>query len=359
MNVYIHIPFCKNKCSFCHFCSYTDGNKFFKKYFDAVKKEIALNISKFNIKKVNTIYFGGGSPSYVPSKYIVEIITLLKSLTNFNKNIEITIETNPEDLNEEKILKYKDTGINRISIGVQSFDKNILNSMNRTYDYIYLKDKMLLLNKYQFKNINIDLIFGYPKQTLKSWVDTVNKAISLNPTHISCYSLEIEENTEIYNKIYFSHTMLTPSETMDRKMYHEVIKILKRNNYLQYEISNFSKNNYKCEHNLDFWNNKEYIGFGVSAVGYINKTEYINTNSLINYINGKYCIYENRFTNKDIYKRKISLGLRLSDGLTISNKEPIMYKLKLNNYIKFQNENCTLNKNGVDFYNRVFSLINS
>ena len=216
LGIYVHIPFCKKKCNYCDFISFSCDENFIEKYFEALKKEIEnCSIEKRN---VSSIYFGGGTPSYPDSKYIVEILRIIKEKFIIDENCEMTIEVNPGTVNENKLLEYKNAGFNRLSIGLQSTHDRLLKLIGRIHNYQDFLDTYNTAKKVGFNNINVDLMLALPTQTESELIQSVNEVISLNPNHISLYSLILEENTKLYEQIQNKELELI-DEDLERKMY--------------------------------------------------------------------------------------------------------------------------------------------
>lgn len=377
LGIYVHIPFCKQKCNYCDFISYCDKNELVEQYIKALKQEIKNNSSKIKDSEISTIYIGGGTPSYINSQYIKEILETIKQNYNISKNVEITIEVNPGTVTKEKLTNYYENGINRISIGLQSCNNNLLKMIGRIHTYEEFLDTYNLAREVGFKNINVDLMIGLPNQTLEDVKTSLEKIISLNPEHISVYSLIVEEGTLIEKKIEKGELKL-PNEKIERKEYWLVKDTLENFSYKHYEISNFAKKEYESKHNLNCWEQKEYFGFGASAHSYINGTRYSNTESIEEYINqemryvqceigtdGLHIVHE--IQNEEEQKKEyMLLGLRKIDGIKISkfkNKfgsNPIMEfrnelnKLSQEKLIEIDLDNIKLTKKGIDLANIVW-----
>lgn len=236
IGIYIHVPFCKKKCYYCDFVSYCDKDKLIKPYVEALLKEIEnANLSKYNIK---TVYIGGGTPSILPSEDIKKILGSLDKI--LDKNVEITIEVNPGAVSKEKLDDYIKSGINRISIGLQSTNDILLKEIGRIHSFKEFLDTYNEAKNAGFKNINVDLMLGLPNQTLEDIKKSLNTIISLDPKHISLYSLILEEGTKL-EKMVIDGKLEMIDEDLERKMYHKTKKILEENGYIHYEISNFAK----------------------------------------------------------------------------------------------------------------------
>ena len=283
ISLYIHIPFCAQKCLYCDFPSFARKDHLRKAYIEALNKEIIILREKYNNLEINTIFIGGGTPSVLEAD---ELECLLKEVAKLNmaKDIEYSMECNPGNLTEEKLEVMKNYGVNRISIGLQAKQDNLLKGLGRIHNYKTFKENFLLAKKVGFNNINVDLMFGLPNQRLNEWEETLREIISLEPAHISAYSLIIEEGTAFYN-LYENDKLKLPTEEEERKMYHLAKKILEENGFNQYEISNYAKEGKECRHNLAYWNMNNWIGVGSAAASYINGKRIKNISSVEEYIN--------------------------------------------------------------------------
>ncbi|HII4513018.1 radical SAM family heme chaperone HemW [Clostridium perfringens] len=283
ISLYIHIPFCAQKCLYCDFPSFARKDHLRKAYIEALNKEIISLREKHNNLEINTIFIGGGTPSVLEAN---ELECLLKEVAKLNmaKDIEYSIECNPGNLTEEKLEVMKKYGVNRISMGLQAKQDNLLKGLGRIHNYKTFKENFLLAKKVGFNNINVDLMFGLPNQSLNEWEETLREIISLEPAHISAYSLIIEEGTAFYN-LYENDKLKLPTEEEERKMYHLAKKILEENGFNQYEISNYAKEGKECRHNLAYWNMDNWIGVGSAAASYINGKRIKNISSVEEYIN--------------------------------------------------------------------------
>ena len=317
--VYIHIPFCKSICSYCDFCKVFYYQKWATQYLRKLREEI-LDI--YDNEEVKSIYIGGGTPS---SLSIKEVNYLLEMLNIFNKtpDCEITFECNLEDIQDELLKILKSFGVNRLSLGIQSFDEQNLCLLGRHHTYEEALEKMKKIRAYGFENVNLDLIYAIPTETIKKVKEDVKKFLKLNPDHISTYSLMIEQNTLLW--VNGIHPI---KEELDEEMYKIICKILKKKGYIHYEVSNFAKKGYESKHNLTYWNNEEYYGFGLSASGYIDQIRYTNTKNLTKYLKGEYKGVEEILSKKDIMDTEIMVGLRKLKGICISEFEE-KYQVKL------------------------------
>ena len=368
IGIYIHIPFCIKKCEYCDFVSYCNKKEYVPQYINALKKEIKNNINKEY--KITTIYIGGGTPSSIEENYIADIIETIKlnmndeDLKDF-ENIEVTIEVNPGTVNKEKLQVYKKIGINRLSIGLQETHNELLKSIGRIHTYEEFIKTYKLARKIGFNNINVDLMIALPNQTIQDIKENLEKIIKLNPEHISVYSLILEEGTPFYNK-YNENKIKLPDEELERNMYWYVKNTLENNGYMHYEISNFSKKGFESKHNMNCWNQEEYLGFGVAAHSYNNRIRYSNTNSIEEYIKGSNKIIHEEQTLEDMQKEYMLLGLRKIEGINIQKfknkfaQNPIfIFKEQLNKLVDEEliivdgNETKLTNK-GLDLANIVW-----
>ena len=368
LGIYIHIPFCKQKCYYCDFISFANKDEKQEQYINAIKKEIdTYQLEKYN---VTTIYIGGGTPSYIESKYIVELIEKLKNKLKNNvtkfEEIEITIEVNPGTVTKGKLQDFKSCGINRLSIGLQTTNNNLLKQIGRIHTYEEFLDTYNWAKEVGFENINVDLMLGLPNQTIKDLKDSLENVIKLGAKHISVYSLIVEEGTVI-SKLLDEGKVQLPSEETEREMYWYVKNTLELNGYKHYEISNFAKENKYSKHNMNCWKQEEYIGLGVAAHSYLNNTRFSNGNDIENYINN----VENKDveeiqTLEDKQNEFMLLGLRMLDGVNIAvfkqkfGQNPIyLYKDKLNELVEeglliVDLNHIRLTNKGLDLANLVF-----
>ena len=316
---YIHIPFCKKICSYCDFCKIFYNDNFVNKYLDSLENEIN---TYYKNEVLETLYIGGGTPSSLSLNQLERLFTILNKL-NKSETLEFTIECNIEDITEDKLILFKNNGINRLSIGIESFNEDNLKFMERPSINI---DNIYLAKKY-FDNINLDLIYALPNETLDILNSDLDKVLELDPEHISIYSLIIEPNTKIKD-------IKSIDDELDYDMYKLIYNRL--SSYNHYEVSNFAKEGYESKHNLTYWNNEEYYGFGLGASGYTNDIRYTNTKSINNYIKNEYNRVEEHLTIEDKEKYELIMGFRKLRGINLDN-----YK---NKYNKDLLENPIINK---------------
>ena len=308
-SAYIHIPFCNSICSYCDFCKIYYNGDIVSRYLKALEKEIK---SYYKNEKLNTIYIGGGTPSSLninELKALFKIIDILKK----ENNCEITFECNIDSIDFEKLKFLYEKGVNRLSIGIESFNKDIIKYLNRKHTKEEAIKKIKLAKKVGFNNINIDLMYAIPIENMDILKEDLKTIISMDVEHISTYSLIIEPHTILYN-----NKADYIDQDIDFEMYKLICKELKEKNYIHYEISNFAKKGYESRHNLVYWNNMNYYGFGVGASGYINNIRYDNTKSISKYIDGNYVLKKDILNFNTIIENEFILGLRKIKGIRLS-----------------------------------------
>lgn len=341
LGVYVHIPFCVRKCNYCDFlssnyCNKDEGqNKLVRDYVKALRKEIEIYSENLQDYEVQTIYIGGGTPSSIDSYCIGDILDTIYDRFYVCDNPEITIEVNPGTLLNDKVEDYKKMGINRVSMGLQSANNEELKALGRIHTYEEFLESYQLLRSAGFDNINIDVMSAIPNQSVESYMETLNKVISLKPEHISSYSLIIEEGTHFYN---IQDELKLVSEDDERKMYYKTKEILENSGYERYEISNYSLKGMESKHNSSYWTGAEYIGFGVGASSYLNGYRYDRIRDINKYIEvyDKLSNYLLAVKNIECNKQYLSmqnkmeeymfLGLRMTRGVSISKFKELFDK---------------------------------
>lgn len=358
--LYIHIPFCLKKCLYCDFVSYTNSDDMHDKYMQALFDEMSL----YKGENVDTIFIGGGTPTILSPKLLDRLLSFIKENFNISDDCEFTIEANPKTLNREKLMILKNGGINRLSIGVQSFFDNELMAIGRIHSSRDAENTILLARECGFDNINIDIMSSLPYQTPDTLMQSINKAISLGAEHISCYSLIIEEETPIA-KMYDDGIYEYPREETDREMYYSAKKVLADNGFVRYEISNYAKNGAECRHNLKYWKGDSYIGVGAAAHSFDGNRRRANTADLAQYISGNRVLEENVLTDKEKIEEFMITGLRTIYGINENEffdkfKTDIktLYKKQLELFIKsghmeYNNGVYTLTDRGIDVSNSI------
>lgn len=369
LGIYVHIPFCIRKCKYCDFASFVCENDMQNKYTDYIVKEINKYKNKAVDYIVNSVFFGGGTPSVLSSLNMHRIITAIRAVFYLTEDAEISLECNPKTANFGKLKNFKKLGFNRISIGVQSLDDEILLKIGRAHNSKDFLECYTSAKLAGFKNINYDLMFALPEQSVKSFKETVDNLVKLNPEHISCYSLILEENTPLFEEKDFYKFA---DDEENRKMYEYAKKVLKDNGYNHYEISNFAKEGYECIHNLKYWEMKDYIGFGSSASSFFEEKRHTNPDNLEEYFelieNYKYPFDDiEKEEKKDMMSEFMFLGLRKIKGINDKDFKELfnesffdIYKKEIEKHIKNgllirEDENIRLSNKGLDLANYVMS----
>lgn len=366
--IYIHIPFCKTRCSYCDFHSGTNF-KLKNKLVDALCREIELRKDYLNNETIQTIYFGGGTPSLLEKEDLFNITNAIHSHFDTTQCAEMTIEANPDDLTEEYVRMLKSFHFNRISIGIQSFDNKELSLINRRHSAEKAIEAVKICQENGFDNISIDLIYGLPSQTLETWRENLHQAIQLNVQHISAYHLTYEKGTLIY-KLARQKEIIPVNEDTSIDMFKELISTLEDADFEQYEISNFSKKAFRSQHNSSYWNEKKYIGIGPSAHSYdINSRQWNidNTQKYITAIEKGLSFFNKEIlTNEEKYNDFIITKLRTKEGINLSELEKFGEKLQqycIKNTQKWiqsgqliiDNKQLALTKSGIFVSDSIFS----
>ena len=370
LGIYVHIPFCLKKCYYCDFVSYANKFELQEDYVKKLIKEIYDNKELLENNEITTIYIGGGTPSSINANFINDILSNIFTIANIksNKDIEITIEVNPGTVTKEKLKIFKEAGINRVSIGLQSSNNKLLKEIGRIHNYSQFLDAYKLALEAGFTNINVDLMLGLPGQTIEDLKKSLEDIIKLKPKHISVYSLIVEEGTCI-EKMINNGVLNLPQEDEERNEYKYTKNYLELNGYNHYEISNFAKPGFESRHNMNCWKQKQYIGFGIAAHSYINGKRYSNTCDIEKYINNnsKDIKEIHEIQDKNSMEREyMILGLRKLDGVKISEfknkfgENPIyLYKNELEKLVSeklivVDLDTIRLTNKGLDFANLVW-----
>lgn len=393
LGIYIHVPFCLSKCGYCGFYSIPLREEALAEYTKAIESQI-LNqsfvpreIGDFDVNRyfVDSIFLGGGTPSLLSSESMQRILSAVDSVFCIDKDAEITVESNPGSLSLEKLMAYKSAGINRISIGIQSLDDSELLQIGRIHDVDTALKTVEASRKAGFDNLNLDLIFSLPNQTLKRWEKNLKAAINLSPEHLSIYGLQLEEGTEFFERFKNGEFDET-SDELDRQMYHQTYDMLKDSGFAHYEISNWSKPRYECRHNLKYWQFIDYLGIGPSAASFLNGFRFEVVSSLTDFMLAHKInrdvyrpdeIYTNIFSEVHQNTLKDSAGefaftaLRTVDGISFdkfksefgvdfmkfyeSEKSELEDYIELG-YLNIDENGIRLTRSGIDISNSIMSL---
>lgn len=369
VGLYIHIPFCKKKCAYCDFLSSTCYEEV-DQYFSYLMEEVKLYHNLYGPQELNSIYIGGGTPSSVGQGYISSLLKQIYKHNNVDPNSEITIEVNPESVSENKLKEYRDSGINRISMGCQSFNDEKLKTIGRIHKASHIYEAYDLIRKLSFSNVNLDIIFALPGQSFQEFDQDIDALLRLEPEHISAYSLILEEDTQLFKDVEDGKLDLL-SDEKDRYDYHHLIKKLEEYGYHQYEISNFAKDGKESRHNLKYWTVKYYIGLGLGSSSFFDSKRYSNFDNFNDYYNS---IKKASLAIKDFYEMDydelkidyILMNLRLTKGINLSEYKNIFardfyleYKGLIDdfiegNYMVNTGENIAFTSLGFDISNRFF-----
>lgn len=318
LGVYVHIPFCASKCGYCDFCSLAGKDKLMPHYQDAVLIQMQEAFPRLKDRLIDTVYFGGGTPSYYGYKRIIEMLEEIKFSNLLLRSSEITVECNPDSVRRKELRELRKAGVNRISLGAQSANDELLKLIGRRHNWRQVELAVHRARKAGIRNISLDLIYGLPTQTREDWADTLGKALALKPAHISCYGLRLEDGTPLFDEYKDSDQL--PDEDMQADMYLYTVDLLERHGYRQYEISNFARPGYESRHNLKYWRLGDYIGFGAAAHSNLGLLRYSYTRNVREYIAG---VLENRdiideredLTPFDRAAEYLMLGMRTADGI--------------------------------------------
>ena len=372
LGVYVHIPFCIKKCDYCDFISYSNKFEMQEEYINKLIEEIKDNKDLLKKNEITTIYIGGGTPSSIKPELIKKVLNKIYEIADIKnkENVEITIEVNPGTVTKNNLQMYKNCGINRLSIGLQSTNNKLLNEIGRIHNYEQFLNTYNWAVDAGFTNINVDLMLGLPNQSILDLKESLEKIINLktSPKHISVYSLIVEEGTKIEEKINNGELKL-PEEADERNQYKYTKNYLELNEYNHYEISNYAKPGYESKHNMNCWEQKQYVGVGLAAHSYVNGCRYSNTCDLEEYLNKKSKDVKNiheEQTLEDMKKEYMLLGLRKVEGVSITKfkekfgENPIylfrneLQKLVEEDLLEVDLDDIRLTTKGLDFANLVW-----
>lgn len=383
LSLYIHIPFCKKKCLYCDFLSAPACAQEREDYVKALLREISVMAKSCEEYRIISVFFGGGTPSLVSSTQMKRIMAAIRKGYDLCEDAEITVECNPATADLQKLSAYRECGINRLSIGLQSANDNELKELGRIHTYNQFLDTFAAAREAGFTNINVDVMSALPGQTYESYIHTLTSVMSLHPEHISAYSLIIEEGTPFFERYgegaanevvqgmeSVSKYPQLPDEDTERRMYHDTAKILQREGYLRYEISNYAKKGYECRHNLTYWTGIEYLGLGLGASSYFKECRFKNISDLNDYIHksdGTLTDEVITLTVNDKMEEYMFLGLRLKKGVSIRLFQQqfkvsmdevygkVIEKLKQEGLLLQRGDSLRLSKKGTDLANYAMS----
>ena len=322
LSIYVHVPFCAQKCAYCDFASWPNREGQWRRYFDTIATEIRLWSEKtdFGLLRsrfhVRSLFIGGGTPTLVPGEYIAEIVDECRRVAPFDDDAEITLEGNPGTLTPEKLGVYRDAGVNRLSLGAQSFDDGLLKSLGRIHTARQVAEAVEAAREAGFSNINLDLMYGLPGQTMAQWRHTLERAVALDVTHISAYSLIVEEGTPMAARVSSGEAVL-PGDEATIAMQRHAVAMLAKNGFGRYEISNYAKPKSECRHNLTYWRRGDYLGLGCAAHSMLDDCRFANPDSLDEYLQGARMTAFQRLDERDIIEETVMLATRTARGIDL------------------------------------------
>jgi len=354
--IYVHIPFCQSKCPYCDFYSVEKDDDLISEFSDALLTEIQIHAkTKWKDRVYNTIYFGGGTPTLASPETIEAVIKNLRNSFNVSPRSEITIEANPETVSDGLLENLKAAGINRVSIGVQSFDDSVLKTLGRIHDSDKARSAIDSAFKAGFERVSIDLMFGVPGQTIDSWRDTLQEAVSKNPMHVSAYGLTIEKGTP-FDKMVSSGELVLPDDDTQAEMYQLMFQLLSEAGLKRYEISNFAKLGYESQHNVKYWRDDIFLGLGPAAHSYDGERRMAHYKNVEKYLaairKGKSPVnFKEKLTPEQRAEERLLLGLRLAEGIDYNIIKDVVNeenceKLKSEGYITRKLNNIVLTDKG-------------
>ena len=365
ISLYIHIPFCVRKCLYCDFPSFSGMDGMFEDYVRRLCREMGEAAPSFQGIGVKSVFFGGGTPSILPPALMGRIMDKMMSAYDVNSDAEISMEANPGTLDAAKLREYKSMYFNRLSMGLQAWQDRLLERLGRIHSVGEFEDNFLQARDAGFKNINVDLMFSLPGQTMDDWQETLEKVMRLDPEHISAYSLIIEEGTPFFD-MYEKGQITETDENTDRRMYYLAKEMLSDKGFRQYEISNFAKEGFECRHNITYWRTEEYRGFGLGAHSYVDGTRFHNSADMKEYMAGGGRLDMEKLTPEEMQEEFMFMGLRMNEGIS---KEEFLKRFKTDitsvygqeiseliseGLLTENNGRISLTDRGVDVSNQVF-----
>lgn len=358
LELYIHIPFCIRKCAYCDFLSAPAAPEVQEAYVGQLLQEIAASKKLPEDYEAVTVFFGGGTPGILKGELLCSILRALRDRFSVREDAEITVEANPGTVNRDKLVQYREAGVNRISLGLQSADNQELKLLGRIHTWEQFLESFQLARETGFRNINVDLMSALPGQTTESVHRTLERVLALSPEHISAYSLILEEGTPFYKR-YEGHLELLPSEEEERQMYYDTRDRLCACGYEHYEISNFAKPGYACRHNLGYWERRDYKGFGLGAASLLENVRYTNQTDLTEYLKGNFAGTEDPLTEQAVREEYFFLGLRKMEGVEPGryreHYEERIQRLQAQQLLEEKDGRIRLTERGTDVSNYVMA----
>lgn len=362
--IYVHIPFCVRKCRYCDFASFAGMEAYWQRYIDALLEEIDSRAEALKAFEAHSVFFGGGTPSILPGEMIESVLERLGKAVRFANDIEITIEANPGTLTDQKLTRWREAGVNRISLGVQSFDPELLRVLGRIHSANEAKEAVYAARNAGFENINIDLMYALPGQTEAIWMETLKTAAALPVTHISAYSLILEEGTEI-KRLADAGRLSLPDEDTVITMQRAATAFLRENGIERYEVSNYARPGYESRHNITYWTDGDYLGLGSAAHSLMNNSRFSNTTDPMAYIAGEREAEREMRTDRDQWEEVLMLSTRMVRGLELSKWkeitgrdfetmfEKVLNRREIRQLTRIENGRFFLNEEGLELQDSV------
>ena len=364
LSLYFHVPFCASKCAYCDFASFPGREGDWKKYFEALWDEMDGWRERLAERAVVTAFFGGGTPTLVPAEYIRETLDRARVLAPFAADIEITVEGNPGTLTPEKLATYRAAGVNRLSLGAQSFDDGLLRSLGRIHTAAQIREAVEMAREAGFSNVNLDLMYALPGQTEAQWLDSLDAAVALGVPHISAYSLIVEDGTPMAARVASGAATL-PDDDDVNAMQRAGTDRLSAAGLVRYEISNYARPGHECRHNLVYWNRGDYLGLGCAAHSLLTGERFHNPASLDDYLSGERRLDAQMLTPRDAMEETLMLSTRTTRGLDLDawrhdfgapferGREAVISKLKAGGLICVDNGFLYLTSRGMELQNAI------
>ncbi len=317
LSLYIHIPFCASKCAYCDFASYPGRERDWARYFEALWAEMEGWREALAGREIATVFLGGGTPTLVPAGYVAETLDRARALLPFSADAEITLEGNPGTLTPKKLAAYRAAGVNRLSLGAQSFDDGLLESLGRIHTAAQIGEAVEMAREAGFSSVNLDLMYALPGQTMDQWRETLDAAVALSVPHVSAYSLIVEPGTPMARRVAAGEAVL-PDDDAVNAMQREAVRRLEAAGLMRYEISNYAKPGFECRHNLVYWNRGEYLGLGCAAHSLLDGRRFRNPDGLEAYFSGARRLDDQRLTVADAMEETVMLSTRTVRGLDLN-----------------------------------------
>ncbi|MEG2135769.1 MAG: radical SAM family heme chaperone HemW [Clostridia bacterium] len=353
--LYLHIPFCKKKCAYCDFTSFAGREDLWNAYLAALESELLAARATYGRRPISTIFVGGGTPSLVPADWIMHLLAMARALFQVDPDAEITLEANPGTVTRAKLRDYRDAGVNRLSLGMQTAEAELLQMLGRIHTQREVEETVALARDAGFQNLNLDLMYALPTQTMAQWVDTLKQALNLKPTHLSMYSLILEPGTPLAARVDAGE-LPAPDEELTLKMQHAAARIVGGRGFQRYEISNYALAGCACRHNLAYWTRANYLGVGLSAHSLMDSARFSNTDCLPDYLAGRRECAREVIDEAGAREEAILLGTRLARGIDealVKDRAQEIAQMKALGLIGQAAGRISLTEKGMDVQNAV------